>query len=455
MSPEIANREAVRVGGNFSCTKAESTHRPSAKIALLHHTGGGNLGDDASIESVIENIRGRWPEATITAFSMNPGDTARRHGISAYPIRRHTWTVGYEVRPEASSRRRLGLLHWFRTTRNPAVRLPRAILGEFAFLVAARRRIKIFDFLVLAGGGQLTERSGPWAFPYAIFVWFLLARSARVKCVVLNVGAGPLTGALSKFFVTRALFAADYVSFRDEESQILARNIGFTGKSYVFPDNVYALRAPLPTRGYPKRRDLPVVGIAPMDYPVDPVFDVRTSKIIYEDLIARLAKFTSLLNRDSYLWTIFGTDIGVDPAAVQDLRMSLQNNYEISARSYEPVKSTNDLLLKMSELDYVVTCRFHGVVFAHLLNKPVLAVSPHPKVTNLMKALGLSKYCMDISTFDPARMAETFECLVKDSDEVRDRMASTLNDHKARLQRQFDELWPANVRDCFSAVGAQ
>jgi hypothetical protein len=52
-------------------------------------------------------------------------------------------------------------------------------------------------------------------------------------------------------------------------------------------------------------------------------------------------------------------------------------------------------------------------------------------------------------------MAETFECLVKDSDEVRDRMASTLNEHKARLQRQFDALWPANVRDCFSAVGAQ
>jgi polysaccharide pyruvyl transferase WcaK-like protein len=434
--------------------KAENTHRPSAKIALLHHTGGGNLGDDASIESIIENIRARWPRATITAFSMNPGDTARRHGIPAYPIRRHTWTVGYEVRAEATSMHGSGFLHWFRTTRNAAVRLPRAIFGEFAFLMSARRRIKTFDVLILAGGGQLTERSGPWAFPYAIFVWFLLARSAGVNCVVLNVGAGPLTGALSKFFVTHALFAADYASFRDEESQILARNIGFTGKSYVFPDNVYALKTPLPIRDYPKRRDQPVVGIAPMDYPVDPLFDVRTKKIIYEDLIARLAKFASILNRSSYLWTVFGTDIGVDPAAVQDLRMSLQNEYEI-ATSYESVTSLNDLLLKMSELDYVVTCRFHGVVFAHLLNKPVLAVSPHPKVTNLMKELGLSKYCLDIRAFDPAQMAETFECLVKDSDEVRDRMASTLNDHKARLQRQFDELWPANVRDCFSAVGAQ
>jgi polysaccharide pyruvyl transferase WcaK-like protein len=435
--------------------KAEITHRPSAKIALLHHTGGGNLGDDASIESVIQNIRGRWPEATITAFSMNPGDTARRHGISAYPIRRHTWTVGYEVQTEASRRHGRGLLHWFRTTRNPAVRLPRAIFGEFAFLVAARRRIKTFDVLVLAGGGQLTERSGPWAFPYAIFVWFLLARSARVKCVVLNVGAGPLTGVVSKFFVTRALFAADYVSFRDEESQILARSIGFAGKSYVFPDNVYALTTPRPARGYPNRRGQPVVGIAPMDYPVDPPFDLRTNKIVYEDLIARLAKFTSLFNRSSYTWTVFGTDIGVDPAAVQDLRISLQNDYQIAATSFEAVNSLNDLLLKMSELDYVVTCRFHGVVFAHLLNKPVLAVSPHPKVTNLMKALGLSKYCLDIRTFDPARMAEIFECLVKDSDEIRDRMASSLNEYKARLQTQFDELWPANVRDSFSAVGAQ
>jgi len=40
-------------------------------------------------------------------------------------------------------------------------------------------------------------------------------------------------------------------------------------------------------------------------------------------------------------------------------------------------------------MDYVVTCRFHGVIFVHLLNKPILAVARHPKVAELMAGLEL------------------------------------------------------------------
>jgi hypothetical protein len=37
------------------------------KIGLLNHMGGGNLGDDATQDAVIENIKRRWPEAVILA----------------------------------------------------------------------------------------------------------------------------------------------------------------------------------------------------------------------------------------------------------------------------------------------------------------------------------------------------------------------------------------------------
>ena len=37
------------------------------KIGLLNHMGGGNLGDDATQDAVIENIKRRWPEAVIWA----------------------------------------------------------------------------------------------------------------------------------------------------------------------------------------------------------------------------------------------------------------------------------------------------------------------------------------------------------------------------------------------------
>jgi len=400
---------------------------PYTKIALLHHTGGGNLGDDATMDAVIRNILGRWPEAEISAFSMNPEDTSKKHGIPSYPIRRHTWSIGYSST---------------KTISNPVVRIPRAVFRELAFLVSSLRNLRSFDLLVVSGGGQLTERSGPWGFPYAVFTWGLMAKAARIRCLFLNVGAGPLKHPLSRFFVTRALFAADYVSFRDVQSQALAHDIGFTGPSQVFPDNVYNLEAPS-SEVSSRKRDHSVVGIAPMPYPFcDPREHPSGHQAIYEDFIAKFAIFASSLARQSYSLELFGSDTGADPSAIEDLRTVLQNRHNISVSPYDPVNSVSGLLFRMSAMDYVVTCRFHGVVFAHLLNKPVLAISHHPKVADLMEALGLSKYCMDIQTFDPNRLTDTFASLVNDADEVKSSMAVSLAGYRSQLASQFDDLFP-------------
>ena len=66
-----------------------SDQKKPAKIAILHHTGGGNLGDDAIMDVVIHNIRSRWPDAEIAAFSMNPGDTGSRFVPTAVAYRRN------------------------------------------------------------------------------------------------------------------------------------------------------------------------------------------------------------------------------------------------------------------------------------------------------------------------------------------------------------------------------
>ena len=78
--------------------------RPGKKIGLLDHMGGGNLGDDATQTAVILNIKKRWPDCEICAFSMNPIDTQSRHGILSYPIRATMWAFGDQSKPS-----RLGL----------------------------------------------------------------------------------------------------------------------------------------------------------------------------------------------------------------------------------------------------------------------------------------------------------------------------------------------------------
>jgi polysaccharide pyruvyl transferase WcaK-like protein len=425
-----------------------------ARIGLLHHVGGGNLGDGATLEAVAGNIKRRWPDAEIVAFSMNPDDTERQHGIKSYALRRNRWSIGYKSTGAGATfkaslkelTRKYRPAFYLLKAASAVIRLPISLLGELFFLVSSRRIVKSFDLLIICGGGQLTEKDGPWGFPYTIFKWVVLARSAGVRCVFLNVGAGPLTQPLSKFFVRRALLAADYVSLRDNKSQALVQKIGFTGESRVCPDSAYGLEVAAVRGSARETGSQSIVGFAPMDYcdPGPGGYQAEKDQIVYDAFIRKLASFASWLISRSHALVLFGTDFGVDPKAIQDLQSALLSYHGISSRQCgvdHSVKSVRDLLAAMSGMDYVVTCRFHGVVFAHLLKKPVLAIAPHPKVAELMADLELSNYCVDARDFDASALADKFASMVANADEIKSRMATKLTRNRQLLRYQFDELF--------------
>ena len=178
----------------------------------------------------------------------------------------------------------------------------------------------------------------------------------------------------------------------------------------------------------------------------DPRAFAEKDQAVYDGFIQRLGQFGSWLIRGDYSVTLFGTDIGIDPLPIDDLLHNLYNEGGIDANLPRVVKgnasSLDELLDRMSLMDYVVTCRFHGIVFAHMLNKPVLAISHHPKMVTLMKELGLGSYCVDIRTFDLNLLAETFAALVRDTAEIKRRMAWELDSYRQQLAVQMDELFP-------------
>ncbi len=112
------------------------------------------------------------------------------------------------------------------------VRKPQTVFAELTFLAKSFAIMRTLDIFVVSGGGQLLNSwGGPWDYPYTIFKWVLLAKLSGTKCYFVNVGAGPLKRPLSKFFITRALALANYVSFRDQKSRELAQDIGFEGEA--------------------------------------------------------------------------------------------------------------------------------------------------------------------------------------------------------------------------------
>ena len=439
--------------------KRNAVARKQHKVALFHHCGGGNLGDDATVQAMIQNIKGRWHDATICGFSMNPDDTQARHGIRSYPIRRTRWILGGgsandggpspKNRVKAVAQQHPALLAILRTIYALVVKIPAAFFGEVWLLLRSLIVLRSFDRLVISGGGQLTGGwGGPWKFPYTIFKWVFLARLAGVKPVFLNVGAGPLAGTLTKFFIRTALSLADTVSFRDAKSAKLVRQIGFRGDLPVFPDPVYSLQIDADSLCLPGDHRRTNVGIGPMPYGLEPLY-ADGNPDAYDSLIRPLAAFGSRFLADKGRITLFCTDIGVDPPSVLDLRRALKDSSPLPIDDLVEVaalRSVADLLRTMSGMDYVITCRFHAVVFAHLLNIPVIALSYHPKITTLMNDLGLSRYCLDIRSVDTDTLADTFADLVVNAVQIKSRMGAIYSSYRETLAGQFDRLFPHSVR---------
>lgn len=414
-------------------------------VAILHHAGGGNLGDDAIIEAVIDNIRRRWPGVKIIIFSMNPDDSTRRHGVSAYPIRCHRWCIGYKSAKEsASTSYGRSLLRTLRQACDCLWRVPASLVNKYRLLANSCCRLKPCDLLVITGGGQLTERGGPWSFPFALFLWTLLARALDVRCLFLNVGAGPLNHPVSRFFAKRALLASDYVSFHNQRSQSLARDLGFPRITCVFPDNVFSLEVEAPAkRG---AGDEPIVGIAPMPFPFfDMLTPPRNREHIQNEFIEKMAHFSSRVAAVPCQLRLFGSDIGADPPEIEHLRTVLRCRHGLSLPAHERASTVGELLSSMAAMDYVVTCRFHGVAFALLLNKPVLAISHHPKVAELMTDLDLSRFCVEMKQLDTEELFEKFLALIRESDQVRQSISASVTRFRSRLVVQFDDLFSAQL----------
>jgi polysaccharide pyruvyl transferase WcaK-like protein len=425
------------------------------KVGLFHHCGGGNLGDDATVETMIQNIKSRWREATVFGFSMNPGDTQARHGIRSYALRRNTWTLGgisgngdtssAKGRVKAAEFLHPALFAVLRTIYLLAFKVPAALYQEVRLLVRSFRVLRSFDLLVVSGGGQLTGGwGGPWVFPYTIFKWVVLARLASVKPIFLNVGAGPLSDRLTQYFIRTALSLAHYVSFRDAKSAELLRQIGFRGQRPVFPDPVYSFKIDGYVRPSLAPQSLANVGIGPMPYGLEPLY-ADGNPDAYDSLIRSLSVFGSRLLADDRRITLFCTDIGVDPASVHDLQRAIRSTGKLHPDDLLKVaipRSTMELLCTMSTMDFVITCRFHGIVFAHLLNIPVIALSYHPKMRTLMEDLGLSRYCLDVRTVDSDTLAKTFLELVANAAQIKIRMSTIYSSYSETLARQFDNLFP-------------
>lgn len=447
------------------------------RIGLLTPYGGTNLGDGAIQTAAIEGLRRHLPEAELLGITLNPTETAKRHGIQAFPITGllvpfYSETLfepikGLSVRfitksmvdenienddmvrsvPQgyAGIRQRIKQIPLLgRALKLLANILRKGFIAihEIRHLRASLCFVRNLDLVMVSGGGQIDESWGhAWGHPYALFRWAVLSRLVRKQFVVVSVGVDEMKTRLSRFFTRTALSLASYRSYRDMVSKGLLDKWAFTRNDACVPDLAFGLRVPTETLLSDSSARPPLVGISPMAFGRSGSWP-KPAHDTYTKYLSCLAEFTAFLTGRGYR-VVFFKSSGIDPHAIEDLQKMIMQRWPVGVLdtiAVPTVEILQELLQEVKKVDFVVASRLHGVILSHILGKPVLAISYDRKVMTHMQDVGQEKYVLDLKNINSSELATCFQSLVNEAEEVRRNIRKHVLCFQKSVEMQFEHL---------------
>ena len=215
------------------------------RIGLFGLLGSGNIGNDASMEAVLDYLQARHPSAVIDVMCSGPERVTAEYGLDAVQM---FW---FDQHQDRLSHRPWNLL-----------RVPSRILDVFRVSGWVHRH----DVVIVPGAGVLEASLPlrPWNTPYGLFLLTASGRLFRTKVALVCVGAGPINKRATRTLSNWAARLAAYRSYRDGASGEAMRRRGLESRDSVFPDLAFSL----PTPGEDRLRcgDWSTIGIGVMAY---------------------------------------------------------------------------------------------------------------------------------------------------------------------------------------------
>jgi polysaccharide pyruvyl transferase WcaK-like protein len=292
-----------------------------------------------------------------------------------------------------------------------------------------------------------------------ILKWTLLAKLCRCKVVFLSVGAGPLRQPLSRRIVKAALSLADYRSYRDSFSKNYLESIGLdTQRDNVFPDLAFSFPAQMLPHNSDNGSSRAVVGVGLMTY-FNRTGTSREDDSIYSEFIGKMGDFVSWLLEKKYKVRLLIGDVAYDQPATRDLMAYMKKRgtqCENGAIINEPAASVDEVLSQLAATDFVIASRFHNILLALMLAKPVLAISYHEKNAALMASAGLAEFSQDIENIDVDKMIRQFQAMEENADSTKLQLQRNAAACRVALDDQYTSIFgtgPA-TRDHFVANSA-
>jgi polysaccharide pyruvyl transferase WcaK-like protein len=424
------------------------------RIALFGNFGTGNLGNEATLQAMIYNLRRYLPNAELACICPRPEKTASAFNISAVPTRApfpKLFSVSSEDDGPAGgsngsvSETKMASHQWFKIFA-PLRVCAYPVLEAYRWFKGIAS-LKESDILVMTGTGMLDDYAiGPLDLHYDIFRWAVIAKLCRCKLFFVSVGGGPIRHSLSRYFVRVALALADYRSYRDLSSKDHLEAIGIDVKNdAVYPDLAFSLPRFVVPINYDPRHQEVVIGVGLMNYH-NRLGRSGADETIYRDYLGRVASFVIRLLERRYTVRVLIGDFVWDQGVRQDLRRELEKrslSYEDVRIIDEPASSVDELLSQLRSVDVVVSPRFHNLLLGLMLGKPVIAISYHEKFQPLMNGVGLGGFCQDIEHIDVDDLIGKVVSLHENAVGIKLQVARETESYRVALDEQYERILKA------------
>jgi len=385
------------------------------RIGLIGYFGYGNFGNDASLEAMTGFLHRVRPDAQLTCICVSPGGVDHdkyKAVVAMVPLKR------------------AGL--WSRLSNGLLLKLPRFVeVARYAV-----RHVRTLDVIIVPGTGLLQDYwSKPWQLPTTLYIWCLSARLCGKKLGFVSVGAGPSRNRLSGWLLRSSAGLAQFRSYRDEASRNYMVGLGVGSQNDLISSDIVFARYEPETERQPEIDPQPVViGVGLVTH-----FGWwGNEQAIYDTYIRKISQFIVQLLNEGYHVRIFIGDLSDQPA-VDDVMRSVGKEKPDSVGKLviaERVYSQRDVMRQMSLVHAVVAMRFHNVICAIKLGKPVINIGFSQKADRMLADMGIGEFSQRLEQLDVEVLHQQLQRLLEDRIGFAEKSRHAVLQFQARLDEQ-------------------
>lgn len=277
------------------------------------------------------------------------------------------------------------------------------------------------DDLFIWGGGSLIQDVTSIKSPLYYLGLMFLAQLKGLKTIAYAQGIGPIKTPLINWLTKKILQKCDRVSVRDQASAKLLEN--WKIKYLIAADPVWAL----PSKMNPDLELLPAPRIA---------VNLRSHHLLTRDKIEILTEALKQLQAKTQANIILvpfqrSQDLVVCEIIAEKLSSHCQIIY---------LENPQELKGLWQEMELMIGMRLHSIIMAGSEKCPCFALSYDPKVTNLMREVGIEGYDLVTLPDNPDEIAQTWLNFYDDRAPLSDNIIESLANNALEHQHLIDSL---------------